>query len=75
MKGSATVGLKDNHFKFKLEAGAALGVGAKFGVNLDVNLAPVTHAVEKGVQVAKDTFHAAAHPVKTFKSVLHSVFG
>lgn len=75
VKANATLGLQNNRLKFKFELGAALGIGAKFGVNLDINLAPVTKAVERGVYLAVDTLKATAHPVKTFKRLLHSVFG
>jgi len=59
----AEAGIKDGHFKARVDFGAALGIGFKLGFNVDINFKGIADTVKKVV----------AAPVEAIKNVGHAI--
>jgi hypothetical protein len=67
----AEVGFKQGRLKARLDIGAALGVGFKLGVNIDIDLKgikdTVKKVIEKPVEVIKDVAKGIGNAIKKLK--------
>ncbi len=79
VKANAELGFDRGVFKFKVDVGAALGIGCKFGVSGEINLRALgqaaSRAIDRGIALATDALGSfLAHPAMSFKKLLGWLF-